>query len=413
MGGFQDILILLSFLIEVAVLFYLEMKAWRTLYTPLIFLMLPYVIVLLITVAISGHFGLVEFYYPSILLWSVGLLLFALPSYCLAFVLQKHDRPLNSSMAEVQMPKVMIYLGVFVVLLFLWRFRSVRGSYVVGSREFGDMLCGKGFWGHLRQLALPILMMSIYYVEKNKWWLWLIIIPIIIVAVLYQVLGWLIIPCLVGIILRLYTGKLKLKLSLLVYVVLGASVVFLGSYIISLVIVGEKDLDNEVLSFISRNFIHYLTSGTLGLSVDMERGFPDAGEFDILIVQLINLANQITGSDEILSPLNPLFYNTGFNYTNVRSFFGTIYINTDKITFVVYILFLSTAIYLMKLATIRFNNIYVYTAYFLECGALFMGWFETYFALLPVIEIPIICLLLGLLSKVCEPKSLIHDDVPQ
>ena len=180
-----------------------------------------------------------------------------------------------------------------------------------------------------------------------------------------------------------------------------------------MVIVGEKDLDNEVLSFISRNFIHYLTSGTLGLSVDMERGFPDAGEFDILIVQLINLANQITGSDEILSPLNPLFYNTGFNYTNVRSFFGTIYINTDKITFVVYILFLSTAIYLMKLATIRFNNIYVYTAYFLECGALFMGWFETYFALLPVIEIPIICLLLGLLSKVCEPKSLIHDDVPQ
>lgn len=404
MGNFHDILILLSFLIEVVVLFYLEMKAWKTLYTPLVFLMLPYVIVLLISVSISGKFGLVEFYYPSIFLWGCGLLVFAIPSYVLAYILQKYNLPLNRPMAEGQMPKLLVYIGFLVVLLFLWRFRSVLGTEVIGSREFGDLLCGKGLWGHLRQLALPILMMSIYFLDKRRWWLCLIIIPIIIVAVLYQVLGWLIIPCLVGIMLRLYTGKTKLKLSLLLYVVIGAAAIFLLSYIISLVIVGEKELNNEVLSFISRHFVHYLTSGTLGLSVDMERGFPDAGEFDILITQLINIANQITGNDEIISPINPLFYNTGFNYTNVRSFFGTIYINTDKVTFVLYTLSLSSMIYLLKLATIRFNNIYIFTAYFLECGALFMGWFETYFALLPVIEIPIICMLLCLLCKICEPK---------
>ena len=86
MGGFQDILILVSFLIEVAVLLYLELKAWKSLYTPLNFLMLPYVIVLLISIAISGNFGFVDFYYPSILLWSVGLLIFAVPSYTFAFI---------------------------------------------------------------------------------------------------------------------------------------------------------------------------------------------------------------------------------------------------------------------------------------------------------------------------------------
>ena len=319
MGGFQDILILLSFLLEVAVLFYLEMKAWRTLYTPLVFLMLPYTIILIISIAISGNFGFVDFYYPSILIWSVGLLLFALPSYALSYVLQKHNRPLNSSMAEAEMPKLIVYIAIFLILLFVWRFRSVNGAFPIGSRDFGDALCGKGIWGHLRQLSLPILMMSIYFVDRQRWWLWLIIIPILIIAVLYQILGWLIIPCLVGIMLRLYTGKTKLKLSLMIYVVVGVAIVFLGSYIISLVLVEENDLDNEVLSFIFRNFIHYLTSGTLGLSVDMELGYPDAGDFEIVIAQVVNIANAISGSDELIKPLNPLYYHTGFNYTNVRT----------------------------------------------------------------------------------------------
>lgn len=405
MGNFQDILILFAFLIEVAVLFYLEMKAWRTIYTPLVFLMVPYVIILLISIAISGNFGFVDFYYPSIYLWSIGLLLFALPSYAFAFVLQKYGKPLNSQMAEAEMPRLLVYISLFIILLFLWRFRSVQGAFPIGSRDFGDALCGNGIWGHLRQLALPILMMSIYFVDKKQWWIWLIIIPILFVAILYQILGWLIIPCLVGIMLRLYTGKTKLKLSLLLYVVIGAALIFLGSYVISLVLVEENDLDNEVLSFIFRNFIHYLTSGTLGLSVDMERGFPDAGEFDMVIAQLVNIGNAIVGNDELINPLNPYYYNTGFNLTNVRTFFGTVFINSSNLVFAIYVLFISCSIYLLKIATIKYNSIYVYTAYFFECGLLFMGWFDSYFASLSVIEIPVLSLVLMLLCKVSEPKE--------
>mgnify|MGYP003330486641 CR=1 FL=1 len=80
MGDILDSLILLTFLLEVAVLLYIELKAWKTLYTPLIFLMLPYTVILLISIAISGNWGFVDFYYPSILFWSVGLFLFSIPS---------------------------------------------------------------------------------------------------------------------------------------------------------------------------------------------------------------------------------------------------------------------------------------------------------------------------------------------
>lgn len=406
MDGSQNILILTSFIIEVAVLCYLELKAWKTLYTPLNFLMLPYAIVLLISIAISGHWGFVDFYYPSILLWSVGLLLFSIPSFSLAYILQKNNIPLNSTLRDTEMPKCLVYIAMALILLFAWRFKSMMGgAAAIGTHDFGEEFSGKGLWGHLRQLSLPIMMIAIYFVDKDKKWLWGIIVAFIIVGFLYNVLGWIIIPCMAGISLRLYTGKTKLKISLLLYVILGAAIVFLGSYILSLVVAGDTELDNEVLFFVLRNFIHYLTSGTLGFSVDMERGYPDAGEFEMVIAQVVNIGKMISGDENIVNPLNRLFYHTGFNWTNVRTLFGTVFINSSYLTFTVFVLFLSTSIYLLKLATIRFNNVYVYIAYFFECGLLFMGWFDSYFASLSVIEIPIIALVLLLIEKIIASKE--------
>lgn len=409
MGNIQDVLILLSFLLEVAVLFYIEVKAWKTLYTPLIFLMLPYTVILLISIAISGNYGFVDFCYPSILFWSVGLLIFAIPSYCLAYLVQKNNIPLNTIVKEPTMPQVVSIITLFIILLFAWRFKTMYGgAAMIGDHDFGDQFSGRGFWGHLRQLSLPILIMAIYFVDRKHKWIWLIIIPLFIVALLYQVLGWVIIPCLAGIFLRLYTGKTRLKISLLLYVIAGVSIVFLSSYVMALVVAGDSELDNEVIAFVCRNFIHYLTSGTLGFSVDMQRGYPDTGNFEILIAQFVNIGKMITGDTEVLSTLNPLFYNTGVNWTNVRTLFGTTFINSGYMVFAIYVFLLSCSIYLLKLATIRFNNIFVYVCYFFECGLLFMGWFDSYFSSLSSLEIPMMSLFLLLLCKMFTPQQLIN-----
>ena len=71
----------------------------------------------------------------------------------------------------------------------------------------------------------------------------------------------------------------------------------------------------------------------------MAHGFPDKGDFEILIAPFVNLFNQILGDKEILSPVNPLFFHTGISYTNVRTFFGTIYIYSGESGFVLYVLF--------------------------------------------------------------------------
>ena len=68
------ILLLALLLLEVYVLGYLEFISWRTIYTPLCCLMFPYLLVLLISMAIAGHLGFVNFCYSSISVWCVGFL---------------------------------------------------------------------------------------------------------------------------------------------------------------------------------------------------------------------------------------------------------------------------------------------------------------------------------------------------
>ena len=395
MGGVQDVLILLSFLLEVAVLFYFEMKAWKSVYTPLNFLMLPYTVVLLITIAISGNWGFVDFYYPSILLWSVGLVIFAIPSYIYAYVLQKHKIPMESKIDEHRMPKLMVYIAILVILMFTVRLKSMLGgAYVLGSEEFGEEFCGVGFWGHLRQFLTPLLVIAIYFVDRKNKWLWLIILPTMVFLFLYLVKGWVIVPCIAGVALRLLFGKTKLRLSLLLYIVVGALLVFLGTYILILSVSRDRELNSEIISFIFGHFLHYLTSGTLGLSCDAMAGYPDAVTFDNLWIPIINITKVISGDNDMMSPINIYYYNTGSSLTNVRTFFGTIYIYSNALEFFVYIMISSSLMYFLKMATIKWKNIYVYTIYFFECGLLAMGWFEFYFFHVPVLEVPAIVLLL-------------------
>lgn len=398
MSDFLDFLILSSFLAEVAVLMYIEHKIWRTLYTPLIFLMIPYTAVLGITLCVADSgFGFVAFYYPSIIIWNVGLLIFAIPSYTIGLLINKKGYRCNAPVQEEKMPKSMVYTAFLFSLLFLWHLKGSIGSstQALGSDEFGEEFSGYGIWGHLRMVTIPLLMMSIYYVNRKNLWLAFPIITFVVVSVLNQVKGWTIIPCLAALSIRLYTGKTRLSTKFVLYIVLGGFLTFFTFYAMSILVVQERGVSDDFMQFIFGHFFHYLTSGTLGWSMDVKRGIPDdGGSFETIIAQFVNLSKAVMGDKELVSPVNPLYYNTGLTLTNVRTFFGTIYINTDLILFTLYVFSISTMMYGLKLLTIKYNNIFIYCIYFFYCSLLFMGWFDLYFSNLTIVEIPIILLLL-------------------
>ena len=137
----------------------------------------------------------------------------------------------------------------------------------------------------------------------------------------------------------------------------------------------------------------------------MQKGFPDVGEFETLWCPIINIINVVTGNNEILSPINSYYYNTGINYTNVRTLFGTVFLNSTMLEFIVYTLLLSSMMYSLKLATIKWNNIYMYIIYFFESTLLAMGWFEFYYFHLIALELPMLVLLLWLLDWCLHGKD--------
>ncbi len=411
MNGVQDFFILFTFLLEVAVLFYIEKKAWHTYYTPLNFLMIPYTIVLLITIMVAGgSLGFVDFYYPSILVWNIGLLVFSIPSIFLGFLFCKNNISLDIADKSCSKRIVIVLISLLLSFLFIFHFISFSGggAPALGSSEFKDGFSGGGFWGHLRIFTIPLLIMLIYYVERRYKWFYILIFIFILVGFMYNVKGWIIIPVLSGVFMRLYTGKMKLTIRLFLIVFGGGILLFFLSYGLAIIVANGKDIEFGFVTFIFGHFFHYLTSGVLGFSMDVYYNFPDAGNFEILWAPLINIINLITGNGELISQVNPLYFNSGINLTNVRTFFGTIYIYTNIVEFVFYILLSSTLMYCLKLAILKWNNIYMYTIYFFECGLLAMGWFEFYYFHLIVFELPVFVLLMWFVDWVLSYK----DDKP-
>lgn len=387
--------IVLILLMEVSCLTYLEYRAWRTIYTPLCALMLPYVGVLLITIAIPTDFGFVRFNYESIYVWILGLPLFALPSYGFATLMRHYNLPVYSTIEDEEggFSKALLVLGALlagVLLLKLYQTFS-HGFYLFGTEDFAEEFSGHGVWAHLRGMIIPILILALYYVKRSDFLLWGLIILMLVIQFSYMVKGAIIITVVSALMMKLYTGKIHLSLTLALSVVAGAVLVFYLIYMVIPLLGNDGEANMSLVEFIARHFVHYFTSGTLGWSYDLDQGVPDRNDFSYVVAPFVNIWNAIHGY-ETISPVNPIYWNTGITYTNVRTFFGTLYIYTTPLSFATYTLVVSSFIYFWKMLATMTRNIYIYTILFYYTGLMAMGWFEFYMFHLSAIEVPLIAL---------------------
>ena len=387
--------IVLILLMEVSCLTYLEYRAWRTIYTPLCALMLPYVGVLLITIAIPADFGFIRFNYESIYVWILGLPLFAIPSYGFATLMRHYNLPVYSTIEDEEngFSKALLVLGAIVTGALLLKLYSTlsHGFYLFGTEDFAEEFSGHGVWAHLRGMIIPILILALYYVKKTDFLLWGLIILMLVIQFSYMVKGAIIITVVSALMMKLYTGKIHLSLTLALSVVAGAVLVFYLIYMVIPLLGNDGEANMSLVEFIARHFVHYFTSGTLGWSYDLDQGIPDRNDFSYVVAPFVNIWNAINGY-ETISPVNPIYWNTGITYTNVRTFFGTLYIYTTPLSFATYTLVASSFIYFWKMLATMTRNIYIYTILFYYTGLMAMGWFEFYMFHLSAIEVPLIAL---------------------
>ena len=387
---------------EIAVLAYFDYRLWKTMYTPLNLLMLPYAAILMVTILSAGSMGIVEFYYPSVVVWMFGLLLFAIPSHIMAYSFK--DRLRNEKeelfIDNVNMNSLNI-MSILLVVAFLVRFvyMAKTTSMLPGSDDFGYEYCGKGVWGHLHRALHVLSAIYIYKYDKSHKWYILLVLAMFFVTLMYGVKSWVLIPTVAGICMRLYTKKMKLSFMLFVKVFIMAFAVFLVTYTFSLLLGRENaDTFGNIFQFICSAFVHYVISGTMGWSQDLQQGILETPNFDVLVANVLNLYHVVAGN-EYVQAINPFFIHNGVNGSNVRSFFGTVYINSNILQFVLLTLTVSFVIYFAKLWTIINKTIYVNVFYYFVGGLLIMGWFDYFLYTLPAIEVPAWVLIIYFITK--------------
>lgn len=387
---------------EVSCLTYLEYRAWQTIYTPLCFLMLPYVAVLLITIFISGNMGFVAFNYDSIYVWILGLPLFAIPSYVASMLLKHYELPVRTSIHDKEqcVSPILLTIGFILAIVLLFKLYQTisHGFNLYGTEEFTEEFSGSGLYAHLREMLMPIIILLLYHVKKKDYILWCLIALILVIQFSYMVKGAIIIAVATALSMRLYANKLHLNTKLILGIIEGSVLIFYIIYMVIPLLGNGGEANMGLVEFIAKHFVHYFTSGTLGWSYDIDQGIPDRNDFAYILAPFVNIYNAIAGN-ELISPVNPFYWNTGITYTNVRTFFGTLCIYTNALEFATYTIALSSFLYLWKILAILHNNIYLHAILFYYCGLLAMGWFEFYFFHLSIIEIPIYFGIFALLSR--------------
>ena len=156
---------------------------WDTYYTPLNFLMIPYrdsVINILLPVNLDFY----PFYFPSILIWSIGLIIFFIPSLLLGLIYNKHKPEEKKEFPDPATFKSLYIIGsvLLVFTLFYIYRKTLTLEEIIGSDEFASETLARGVWAHIREVLLAVMILSIYLVNKNRAWLFILIFGVLIVS---------------------------------------------------------------------------------------------------------------------------------------------------------------------------------------------------------------------------------------
>ena len=409
MSAVGNILILCIFLAEVVLLARMEKWLWGTLFTPLNALSLPFTGILLFTLCLPSSMGFVPFYYPSLLIWMGGLLLMAIPSWLLGYGYRKRYGEPDYACAPIEHEKFFMIMVLLLIVPFVFRLRTMMATSLdlFGSDEFGENFAIYGFFGHLL-IFLSACSVLLFSVIRKGLRLFPIALITLIAALAFvnQVKSWVIIPLIAGIWMCLMTNRIGLSLKLIIPVFFGGILLFVGSYLVIFILGAGATYDAHMGEYIGEHVVHYLCSGVLGLSEDVRRGIVEAADPDLLFAPFINIVHSITG-DPYISPINPHFFEINTNTTlddNVRTYFGTIYVNCSVGLYGLIVLFWGFVYYLIRMLTLRTRSIFIAAIDAWFCALLCMGWFEYYFFHVTTFEVPIYLLLLLMLNQLSIGK---------
>lgn len=421
----MDFLPVIILYLEVILLAFSERKLWNTWFTPLNCLSVPYAVVLAICLCIDGKMDFVPFYYPSVWVWVVGLAVFFVPS-CILGMLQRRrtDKSNGPEKAkEIIIPphtlRILEYItwGIFSLFIFWFFYLKYAKGLIPGGELFAQEWAGHGFFGHLSALLMGLNIFWLFAADKEHKRYWLYVIGFFGVSLLYLAKCWFLVPMASGLLLRLLTGKDKfgIKIILLSFFT-GAAFFFLSYWLPLYVAAEEKGFDPQikketeykvdVSSFIGRHAIIYMVAGVYGLSEDLAQNTLEEREPAKIYTPVVNVC-KFFGDKNYASNINDNFVQIGSNYSsssNVRSFFGSLYVYLGLWHSIAYVFVLSGFVYFLLAFALKRRHALALIIEGWIMGCLLMGWFDIYTTALSFFIIPCYLAVIFLGSRITTRK---------
>lgn len=419
----MDLLWLLLLILEICGGIYLDRKLWRSVLSPFFFLSVPFLAVLVFTIFIAGKRGIIEFYYPSLLPWVIGLPLFSISSFFTYRLLVKTrfvsdgkflcggiqrylvvGKYIPGASLDRELLQVLVLSIIALVPLFIRLFILLQNP-VEGCNPGGDCfstrLIGKGLIAHWGVFTMALVVFQVYLLEnpfrkvqKNRWMvlsLWALFLLTIGLLLLQQVKSWIILPVLTGLLARFLSRKGEFRFIYLVYIVIGGFLLFVASYLLihyfGSSFFPEAHTLKEQLQSVVVMFVHYISSGILGLSADMQAGIVEQHDLSYILTPFYNVWYLIQG-EPLISTHNPEFLYIGLRLTNIRTFFGTLYVFCPPLVFILITLVVGMIGYTFYFFFLFRRNLCATFLYSWIACVLFFGWFDYYFQILNTMEIP-------------------------
>jgi len=380
--------------IEVFIFLIIEKRLFGTLFTPVSILAIPFCIVVLLCEMIAPLFGYIHLNQTLIWIWILGLFFFYAGGlfFVAAFTSQHKIKKIEFSLEMGFIKSRFLDITTILLLIFmLVQLRSTIGIYslfTLEDEEFG----GKGLVGHVNTFMSVLLIIYVVSMWKsigniNKIKSSVLILLILMFAFIYGVKSWFFIPLITAFLILKQHGYIKLGLTKMLAFLLLTFILFSLPYMF---LFGE----NFELADTLDRFLYYFFSGDLGFSAHIGYNMPIGVDYLYIINPIVNIFNVLTKA-ETKSAVSDMWVviggNNDFDITNIKTFFGTIYIYEGWFGSIITSLFAGFIYYFMFIYTSIQKNLFLTIAYFYLAAMLFFGWFDLYLTQLPFYEVPIIC----------------------
>jgi hypothetical protein len=261
--------------------------------------------------------------------------------------------------------------------------RSIAGSGVFGKAQTFGMVAVMIFLGAARKvLSLEVLLAFCFTAT----------------AIVYGVKGWIYLPLIGGLVYRFMTNRVGLSIATVVGVPAIAALVYFSVYYLrGYAKFGDLALDEAYSEFLTDHFVNYVFAGVLAHSEGMRLGLLAEGAGNPIwpfqsIVVIIDAFFGFQGDlRSALFSTSAIEVVTGAKGTtsNVYNFFGHLWFHLGTFWAVVSIMGISATLHLIFVMLKMYPSSWLLLIWVFYASMLCFAWFDSYFYLLAMIEIPI------------------------